>query len=224
MARLKQNERQFAPLLGVTVTVLMVAMLALIARTGSVVGLFLTPDQRAQRLLDRGEYINARAQFSQPLRHGVALFRAGAYKKAAAAFARVNTAAGHFNRANSLVMLGKYADAVKVYGRSLELRPEWTPAVDNRHIARLRGERIKHQGGDMTGGKLGADKIIMEPGKSENQQGQTEVTAGGQQMSEQELQALWLRRVQTKPADFLRAKFAFQLVQTHNDTETTSQP
>ena len=29
-------------------------------------------------------------------------------------------------------------------------------------------------------------------------------------LSDEELRALWLRRVQTKPADFLRAKFAFQ--------------
>ncbi len=224
MAGLKQNERQLALLLGVTVTVFVVAMLILVARTGSVVGLFLTPDQRAQRLVDRGEYIEATAQFSQPLRHGVALFRAGEYDQAAAAFVRVNTAAGHFNRANSLVMRGTYADAIKAYDRSLELRPEWTPAVENRDIARRRAERITRQGGDMTGGKLGADEIIIEPGTGDNKPGQTEVTAGGQQMSDQELQALWLRRVQTKPADFLRAKFAFQLLQTRNDTETTGQP
>jgi Ca-activated chloride channel family protein len=36
-----------------------------------------------------------------------------------------------------------------------------------------------------------------------------DVTAGGKP-SDEELRGLWLRRVQTKPADFLRAKFAFQ--------------
>jgi Ca-activated chloride channel family protein len=30
-------------------------------------------------------------------------------------------------------------------------------------------------------------------------------------LSDDELKALWLRRVETKPADFLRAKFAYQL-------------
>ncbi|HIE98204.1 MAG: hypothetical protein ABGZ53_25045 [Fuerstiella sp.] len=33
----------------------------------------------------------------------------------------------------------------------------------------------------------------------------------GQPLSDSAMQALWLRRVQTKPADFLKAKFAYQL-------------
>jgi len=33
----------------------------------------------------------------------------------------------------------------------------------------------------------------------------------GNQLSDRALQAMWLRRIQTKPADFLRAKFAYQL-------------
>jgi len=32
-------------------------------------------------------------------------------------------------------------------------------------------------------------------------------------MSDASIRALWLRRVQTKPADFLRARFAYQLQQ-----------
>ena len=39
---------------------------------------------------------------------------------------------------------------------------------------------------------------------------QVEVVTGGE-LSDAQLQALWLRRVQTKPAEFLRAKFAYQL-------------
>ena len=30
-------------------------------------------------------------------------------------------------------------------------------------------------------------------------------------MSDEQVRALWLKRVQTQPADFLRAKFAYQL-------------
>jgi Ca-activated chloride channel homolog len=32
-------------------------------------------------------------------------------------------------------------------------------------------------------------------------------------MTDEAIRTLWLRRVQTKPADFLRARFAYQLVQ-----------
>jgi Ca-activated chloride channel family protein len=54
-----------------------------------------------------------------------------------------------------------------------------------------------------------ADKIVFEKGKNPNPGEKTEV-AGGDPLTDEELRGLWLRRVQTKPADFLRAKFAYQ--------------
>ena len=57
-----------------------------------------------------------------------------------------------------------------------------------------------------------ADEIVFEPGASDDPGGESEVSEEeGAPLSDDQLQALWLRRVQTKPADFLRAKFAYQL-------------
>ena len=61
----------------------------------------------------------------------------------------------------------------------------------------------------MTDGKMGADEIVFSEGKPSPSAGE-EQTEGSQQMSDAELRAVWLRQVQTKPADFLRAKFAHQ--------------
>ena len=61
----------------------------------------------------------------------------------------------------------------------------------------------------MTGGMLGADDIVFSDRKSPPSD-QKEQTDGGQPMSDEELRAIWLRQVTTKPADFLRAKFAYQ--------------
>ena len=47
--------------------------------------------------------------------------------------------------------------------------------------------------------------------RTNNRAGKTPKTEGSQPLSDSEMQALWLRRVQTKPADFLKAKFAYQL-------------
>lgn len=61
----------------------------------------------------------------------------------------------------------------------------------------------------MTGGKLGADEIVFGKGKSDPAADE-EVVEGSQELSDSEYQSLWLRNVQTKPADFLRSKFAYQ--------------
>lgn len=172
---------------------------------------WLTPEQQAQRLFDRGEFAAAAERFASPQRRGAALFRAGEFKAAAGAFSRVNSADGHFNCGNALTMGGKYAEATEAYERALALRPDWPEAVNNLEIARLRAERTRQEGGDMTGGMLGADEIVFDTQKRDTQESGEEQVEAGQAMSDQELQALWLRRVQTRPADFLRAKFAFQL-------------
>ena len=101
-------------------------------------------------------------------------------------------------------------DKKAMYDEALERRPNWTPAAENREIARLRAERMKLEGGEMTGGMLGADEYVIEPGKGDSKGGGRETVNEGEPLSDAGLRALWLRRVQTKPADFLRAKFAFQ--------------
>ena len=106
-------------------------------------------------------------------------------------------------------MQGKYEAAVGRYARALELRPDWKDATVNRDIALARAEALKMEGGDMTGGKLGADEIVFDKGKSSSAAGEEQV-AGGQEATDAELRSIWLRQVQTRPADFLRAKFAQQ--------------
>jgi len=179
--------------------------------TGCKPGFWLTPDQAGDRLMKAEKFKEAAKVYIDPFRKGVAFFRAGEFKLAASVFNRINTAEAHFNKGNSLVMTGKYTDAVSSYDRALDFRSKWKEAEENREIARIRAQRMERQGGDMTGGMLGADDIVFDEG-GKNESGKQETIEGttGKPLSDEELRALWLRRVQTKPADFLRAKFAYQ--------------
>ena len=56
---------------------------------------------------------------------------------------------------------------------------------------------------------MGTDEIVFE--KSKNAGGQETETEAAQPLSDSDMQALWLRRIQTKPADFLKVKVAYQL-------------
>ena len=171
--------------------------------------LWLTNEQRAERLLDDGEFAAAAEAFRDPMRKGAAWFRAGEFEKAEQAFARVASAEAEFNRGNCLIMLGKYELAVARMDRALELRPNWEDARVNRTIAAARAKLLKQTGGDMGDQKLGADDVVFDKGKKSG--GQDTQTDGYQPLSDSAMQSLWLRRVQTKPADFLRSKFAYQL-------------
>jgi Ca-activated chloride channel family protein len=106
-------------------------------------------------------------------------------------------------------MQGKYEIAIERFDRALELRPNWEAAKVNRAIAVARGKAVQRKGGDMGDQKLGADDITFDKKKTAG--GQDTELRGDQALSDSTMQAMWLRRVQTKPAEFLQAKFRYQL-------------
>lgn len=212
-------DRGFRTAPGLWLVVLLVAPILLHAEGRSEVSatwwwdLWRTPDQQAQRLFDAGDYAAAASRFTDPMRIGVAWYRAGEFERAAAAFGRLTSAEGLFNRANALVFQGQYGQAIAAYDQALAQRPGWRPAVENRRIALARKERLAAPEDDAggTGGQLEADEIVFDTtGRTKNARGE-QTTAGGAGFSDAAMREMWLRRVETKPADFLRARFASQL-------------
>jgi Ca-activated chloride channel family protein len=118
-----------------------------------------------------------------------------------------------YNRGNALVMLGQYDAAIESYERALDLRPDWSLAEDNRALALARKRKLAPPESDAggTGGMLEADEVVLDDSGRVDRSGTETVTEGGEPMSEQEMRAIWLRRVQNDPAGFLRARFAWQL-------------
>lgn len=167
------------------------------------------PDQRGRYLYERARYGEAASAFADLMWRGVAQMRAGDFKAAEASFAGVDSAEAAYDQGNALVMLGRYSDAVARYGRALELRPGWPQAEANLAIARLRAERVRAQGEDAGDQREGADEIVYD--KDATREGGEETQIAGAAMNDEAVRALWLKRVRTKPADFLRARFASQL-------------
>lgn len=178
------------------------------ADRASASALFFTSDQQGRRHFQQGRFAEAARIFRDPLWQGAAWYRAGEFEKAALAFARRDAAEALYNQGNSWLMRGQYETAIACYDRALEKRPDWIAAIENRALAAARAKMTKAEGGDLGDQKLGADKIVFD--KQAKHEGQETEIAGGKALSDQELQALWLRRVQTRPADFLKAKFAYQ--------------
>lgn len=176
--------------------------------------LWFTPDQQGQRLMSRGEYQQAAQKFTRTENIGAALFMAGDFETAATVLARSTSAEAHYNRGNANIMLGQYDTAIDAFQSALSRRPDWPEALENLQIATLRKQALAPPEDDFggTGGKLEADEIVFDQSgrvnKSSNEQ---VIDATDQKLSEQEMRAMWLRKVETRPADFLAARFNYQL-------------
>jgi Ca-activated chloride channel family protein len=169
----------------------------------------LTEDQRGYRSFAAGDYEEAEQSFVDPFWRGLSLYRSKDFEAAAQVFAGIDAPDAAFAQGNALVFLGRYDEAVARYDRALQLRPGWEDAAVNRDIAVARAALLAREGGDMTGGMLGADDIDFSDRKSPDtgEAGQVEQSMP---MGEADMRAIWLRQVRTRPADFLRWKFAWQ--------------
>ena len=203
--------KRYLPL-GISLLITATFLIALTFVNWSVSDLFITPNQRGRLLMAKKEYQKAAKVFRDPLQRGSALYRNGDFKEATAAFAQNDSVKALYNRANALLMQGKYDEAITAYERVLSLKPDWLEARENLDLARARKEKMKPPEDDAggTGGELEADEIVFDKRANKAADDQQEETSGNDQLSDQEMRAMWLRRVETKPADFLRAKFSYQ--------------
>ena len=181
--------------------------------------LWFTPDQQAQRLMEKGEYQQAAGKFTTPERIGTALFMAGDFESAASVLGRSSSADAHYNRGNALIMLGQYETAIEAYQNALSKRPGWQAAEQNLQIAILRKEALAPPEDDYggTGGQLEADEIVFDnTGRVNNSSSEQVIDAADQQLGEDAMRAMWLRKVETRPADFLAVRFNYQLAKKEN--------
>jgi Ca-activated chloride channel family protein len=191
------------------------------------IDLWLTPDQQGQRLINREEYQQAATRFTSVERIGVALFLAGDFEKSASVLGRSASADAHYNRGNAHVMLGDYDPAIEAYQNALIKRPDWPEAEQNLQIAILRKQALAPPDDDFggTGGMLEADEFVFDQaGRNNESSSEQVIDATDQQLGEDAMRAMWLRKVETRPGDFLAARFSYQLATSEiNKSEAESE-
>lgn len=174
-----------------------------------------TADQQGSRLYRQQKFGEAAKAFADPWWIATAQYRNGDFEAAAKTFARVPGAPGAFDQGNAWLMHGKYDAAIASYDRALGFKPGWKEAEENKALAVARKQRLEASGKDRDQEAAEAykpDEIVFDQ-KGEDKKGDKPLDLGSQKMSDEELRASWLRRVQTTPADFLKAKFASQVAQ-----------
>lgn len=183
------------------------------------VDLWLTADQQGRQLFEKGDYAEAASRFEDPLWKGIAYYYNKDYESAIQQFSRLETAESYFNLGNAYVHIEAYTQAAESYEDALKLNPEYAEAKHNLRLVLEMLERIakeKEKDKDQRtqpGSQLGADEIKMADPEDQKKREETEgepIELQQEMFSDEQLNEMWMRRVQTSPADFLRNKFAYQ--------------
>ena len=170
------------------------------------VDLWLTPDQQGRVLYDRGDYAGAAERFADPMWRGAALYRAGRYDDAIDAFARVDTAESDFNQGDALAKLGKLPAAIARYQRALKRDPTFAAAKANLEL--LQKLLPKKKPGDETQAEQQQDPEYTPDSVQFDERGKEGVT--DQVDAAKQTADMWMRNIQTTPAQILRRKFAIE--------------
>ena len=174
------------------------------------IDLWLTPDQQGRYYFEKLDYGTAAQRFRSPLWKGISYYRSGDFDAAVAQFAMVETAEGYFNLGNAYAHLGKLEQAAASFEAALRREPHDMEARENLELVRLllRAQAAKKQEESPEGDEptFDPDAIKVDEKGKKGKVGEV----GQKSLSDEQIQELWMRRLQATPSDFLRLKFAIQ--------------
>jgi len=111
---------------------------------------FYTQDQKAQKLVDQGDWESAQALFENPKWQAASQYALGNYDAAAEQLnllnEQQNSASLEYNKGNSLALAGNLDDAIASYKNALKIKPEFTEAQQNLdYLEKLKQNQEKQQ-------------------------------------------------------------------------------
>ena len=135
---------------------------------------FSTADQKAQKLVDQGNWEEAQPLFSDKKWQAASQYALGNYEAAAEQLGTLNesqsSAKLQYNKGNSLALSGKLDEAIKAYQEAVKLQPEFSEAEENlAYLEKLKqDQQQKQQQDDST-----SDKQDQQENDSEQQDSQS---------------------------------------------------
>ena len=138
--------------------------------------LWLNENQRAEKIMQQGNYKQAYEQFTRPDWKGAASYRTGEYQQSIEQFSQGKTVSDTYNLGNALARTGKLEEAIKAYDHVLQTDVDHEDAKANKSLVEslLEQQQEQQQQQDQSGEK---DK------NSEQQSGNGEDSETNQQAS-----------------------------------------
>jgi len=96
--------------------------------------LWLTKNQQAQAMMNKGQFSKAKEAFERDDWRATAAYRAGEYEQAARLYQSLKNETAFYNQGNALAHMGQYEQAIKAYNNALAINPNHQDALHNREV------------------------------------------------------------------------------------------
>ena len=172
--------------------------------------LLFTADQQGRWYFERGDYTQAAESFEDFYWKGIALYRAGDFEQAVSTFALLDTAEAHFFLGNCYARMDALPAAVESYQEALRIHADFTEAEENLRLVESLIVPAKEDENEAEAGgepNLPPDEVEFDEKGKRGKEGEIDQAL----FSEEQLAEMWMRNIQTSPADFLRFKFRVQV-------------
>lgn len=181
------------------------------ARAEGIADWFLTPDQQGELAARRGDFHAASDLYADPLHRGYALYRAGRYAEAREVLARLSTPEAAFIQGLAAIRDHAYRDGVRAFETTLERDPDFPDAAANLALAKrivTYVEDAQEQSDTGEQPDLSADEETYDNEANRGQE--MEAPASDDKAEAMPSTEQWMNAVDTRPADFLRQRFALE--------------
>jgi Ca-activated chloride channel family protein len=174
--------------------------------------LWMTPDQQGRYYFEKSQYRKAAERYADPIWKGLALDRAGDLEGSMNAFALEDSAKAWYNQGNVLARLNRYPEAAEAYRQALLRHHPWPDAQENLELIQSLIPKAKKKDSE--------EEQEFDPNEPPDQVKFDEKGKKGKRAQIEQLKIdpakmaeIWMRNIQTTPADFLRLRFAIQAAQ-----------
>lgn len=175
--------------------------------------LWLTNDQQGRYYFEEGNYKKAAEKFEDIMWKGVSFYKSEKYDDAINQFALMNNAEGNFLLGNSYALTKSYELAKNSYKDAIAQRNNFYEAEYNlklveQIIKKIEEEKKKDDEERSSDPHYTPDEIVFDKDNDKGKEGEIDKL----KIKKENMADIWMRNIQTSPADFLQRKFYQQTV------------
>lgn len=189
------------------------AAYSIIYKSTRLMDLWWDRNQQGQWFFSQKNYSAAARSFNDERWQAVSFYASERFKLAQKYYQSKNDALGYYNLASSLAHQQHYGRAIEAYHKALIMQPDWPQAQFNLELVQVLAEKpvtdSEKDGGSK--GDLGADDISFDAPDDKQVDNAVDDPVADGELGKDKIQQLWLRRLNTKPVEFLRRKFSYQV-------------